>query len=462
MKRGLFAVGATVLMLVGLLAAVGGSASAAPMPASAPAATTAWAYGGSNSSSGSYTVGNYTVSWSVSVSADVIFNATPNGPNTTELEAQRTLGISIVLTLSAGKAYIQFSYHGTEADTAYANITNASTVYVHDLPVKALGIENSAVHGHAALAESLVASGIDGQSASAYLNVSGKADAQVAFTPALGVVPLNLTGVSAWNSTAIANPSADWTINYSYAFHGWNDTSASGSSGHSGSWTATGPVELYGQVLTLGIPQFHDHAPRLGVLLSLSGPAHLYDGFIVIPRGFDLFGGARHDYNNESMSNVTISQEPLFLTKGHVRATSLTASELVVGGAGGSVPLAVPGARALPAASGIGNSVVEQPESVAAAQSQSHCIEYGCAGTPWFSGLIALVVIGGVIAAVAGTAGVIEWRSYARRKNRSNQLVGGYSETMARGTPPAAAPSPTSLPSAPGGPANDLGPGRLP
>jgi len=458
-KHRLVAAGTALMVVVGLLAAFGGTASAAPVaPAGAP--TAEWAYGGMNNSSGSWTVGNLTVTWSTSIGVAVIFNATPTATNVTELQAHRTIGVNIQVGLAVPNASLTFAYKATEVDAGYANVTNASQVDSMGTMVPALGILDSSFHGTANLAESVVLKAT--HSASAFLNVSAVADAAVQFSPALGVVPLNLTANPSWNSTATATPSADWNVSYDYAVHGWNGTSATGSHSVAGSWTASGPVYLYGEVLTHALPPFHDHATRSAIVLSVHGPMSLYDGFIVIPRGFDVFGGAHQAYDSYAVSNYTVSSDTLYLSHGHLRATSFTASKVRIGGAAPTLALA--GAThptATPTGTNGGN-VTAQPEGLSAAQAQSKCMTKGCPlSGPWFSGLVAAAVIGGLIAAVAGTVGVVEWRSYSRRKNRTNQLVGGYGEGMALGVPPAViqptAP-PTSGPT--GGPAQIDGPTR--
>ncbi|HTW40371.1 MAG TPA: hypothetical protein VMF04_05925 [Thermoplasmata archaeon] len=463
-KRGLVAASTALLVVVGLLAAFGASASAAPVHTDS-AATTAWAYGGGNSASGSLTLGKLSASWNVSVDVVVIFHATPTVANTTELEEQRTLGVSVQVSLSEPNASLNYHYHAVEVDTAYANVSNDSTVYVGGAPVAALGIDNASYHGTATLAESLVATA-PGKMLSAYLNVSADAKANVAFSPSLGVVPLDLTGVSSWNSSANATPSASWNFSYNYAFHGWNNTTASGHHVRGGNWTASGPVALHGEVVTFGVPTFRDHTPRTAIVISVTGPATIYEGFLVVPHGFDIFGGGPQPYSHESMSTVAVSKDMLFVTTGrHLGVNSLSASEVTVGGTQGAAQpmIATPNAAAIPSAGMMGTSVVAQPESVSAAQSQANCIQNGCGSTPWFSGLLEAAVIGGVVAAVAGTVGVVEWRSYARRKNQARQLVGGYSEGLASGFPPAASVPPTPSPQAPtSGPTEIEGPNRQP
>ncbi|MFY9717949.1 MAG: hypothetical protein WAK40_08500 [Thermoplasmata archaeon] len=461
-KRGLAATGAAFMVVIGLLVAFGATASAAPVHADG-SAKVAWAYGGTGSSNGSITIGALTASWSAAINAVVILTATPTVANTTELEEQRTIGVTLQVSWSAPNGTLTYNYHATEADTAFANITNDSTVYAGGFAVPALGLDNSSFHGSASLAESLVAK-TPGKTASAYLNASGTANAAVDFTPALGLIPLHLAGVTDWNSTADVTSAANWNFSYSYAFHGWNNTTGAGGKARNGSLNASGPVSLNGQIVILGLPHFRDHVVRIGILLTVSGPANLYEGFLLVPRGFDPFGGARHIYSSDSMSNVTISGDLLFVNPGRVAVTSLSASEVTIGGAKGAQPMLASAGPvvSIPASTGVGTSVVEQPESVSAAQSQAHCIQAGCPGAgPWFSGLVAAAVIGALIATVVGTVGVVEWRSYARRKNQARQLVGGYSEGLSSGFPPASALPPTPpARTGPSGPSTVEGPGR--
>jgi hypothetical protein len=461
-KQRIAAVGATVLMVAGLFLVFAGTSAAAPVSAAASGSVSAgpaWAYGGTNTTSGTESIGPVNVSWTVTVGADVIFTATPTVANTTELHAQRTVGVSIALTVTGPKGTLTYNYKAVEADSAFANVTNASRVDVSGSMVPALGIDNASFHANASLTEAAVAKGTHA-SAGAYLNATAVAEAKVGFVPSLGVVPLNLTGVSSWNSTAEASPSAAWNVSFNYHLRGWNGTNASGAVTHNGSWKASGPVDLYGQVYAGELPRFHDHGDRLGIVIVVTGPADLYDGFIVVPHGFDPFGGAAQPYADHSMSDVAVSGETQFVTRGHLGVRSFSAGEMRFGGASGAVPLVAP-ATAQPIGNGVGGAVVEQPESVSTAQSQSHCLQFGCSGAaPWFSGLLAAAVIGGLIAAVAGAVGVVEWRSYARRKHRATQLVGGYGETLANGVPPAVANPPVPAPSAPSGPSIESGPGR--
>lgn len=455
--------GAAVLMVAALLTGVVGGASAASI-APAASATTAWAYGGTNSSSGTLTIGSTVVTWNVTVGVDVIFNATPTVANTTELQIQRTVAVDVYLTLTSPNLTGSFSLKGLEVDHGYANVTNASSVDASGTMVPALGLDNSSVSAKASLNEALVGTK-GGTTAFAYFNVSGAAHGTVQFTPALGLIPLNLTGITSWNSTATATPAAAWSFAYNYAYHGWNGTTGQGGATRTGSWNATGPVNLTGQVISLPAARFVDHAARTAVVLLVSGPADLYDGFLLVPHGFDLFGGQRQSFDYASLSTSTITGDVVFVSAGHLHLWSFSAARLTFGAsypAATAVPMTGGAApAAAPLTNGAAASVLAQPESVSAAQSQAHCLQFGCGATgPWYTGLAGAALIGALVVAVVGTVGVIEWQSYSRRKSTKNQLVGGYSESMAQGVPPGATlPSvPSSLPSM-GGPESPNGPG---
>ena len=70
---------------------------------------------------------------------------------------------------------------------------------------------------------------IAGHTASASLNVLGIGQASTSFSPSLGLIPLNLTGIEMWNSSATASPAASWVVSYSWADQGFNGTTGFGS-----------------------------------------------------------------------------------------------------------------------------------------------------------------------------------------------------------------------------------------
>ncbi len=457
--------GVALLMVLALGPALTGLASAAPAPATAPASASAeWAYGGLNGSNGTFNTSTGTITWSASFGIDVIFNATNTSAHTVELSAERTVGLTVSVSIKTTNLSATFNLKAVEVDRAYANLTNASTVYVGGVPTPALGIDNASTSAHASLAESVAGSGIYGSvpvTASKYFNLSGQAGASVQFTPALGLIPLNLTGVTDWNSTANATPQAAWNVSYAWIQHvgtalGVVTTNGSGAS--VGSWTKNTTVNLTGSAWTVGLPSFVDHKSRTGISLAITGPADLYDGFILIPHGFDFFGGATQSYDKDSFMAATLSTENLYVTGNHIGARSLSAARATFGTNGSAgISLAVPESVTPATVPTPTANVLAQPESPSQAQSQAGCLQHGCNGTPapWFSGLVAVGLIL-LVVGVAGTVATIEWRSHSRR-NSPPKLAGSTGGIGSAVTPPGAPGSPSAhppgqSPPSPGGP----------
>ena len=421
-KRRMLSVAAVALLALAILPLVGGSASAAAVGPSvaSPDRSVEWAYGGEGWASGTAVSGHLT--WNASAGAVVIFNATNTSSTTTELTANRTVAISISATFSAPGTTITYNLKAYEQDLAYANITNASSVTLSNLTtVPALGLINASLHATASLKASLVGT-VGNLSASDYLNVSGWAHAQVAFSPALGLVPLNLTGVTGWGSAANASGSAAWNVSWAFANHGWNGTSASLNGDVNGTWSATTEVLLVGHVAG---PWAHwvDHRARTAVVLGLVGPFDLYAGILLVPHAFNLFGGGVHAYDGAGVGGASVRAEYLFVTNGprHLSAESVTAANLTAGAptpssyvsAGLAPALAPATAAAAPAASPT-PTVWEQPEGVPAAQGQAHCLVFSCPGSsnPLAKLFLPIAIV--AVAAVAAIAVILSRRSRGR------------------------------------------------
>jgi hypothetical protein len=457
------AAGVAILMAFVAVPALSGAASAAPVMSTATTnPSTQWAYGGEGWSNNSLQYGDASITWNSSFGWTVVFTVTPTSADTWMIEEQRTVGITIVSTYHGPNVSGTYNYHAQESDVAFANITNQSTVYVNGAAVPALGIDNASASVNASISE-MVTKTVHGQTASASLDVMGLAQGAVSFSPSLGLIPLNLTGVDQWNSTATASPSASWNVSYAWADTGFNGTSGSGSGSKSGSLSGTGTVNLTGYKLHLATPQFTDHKSRVAVVLIVQGPFDVYDGFILIPHDFDLFGGGVHGYDSVALGSAAISAETLYVSSGP-GGPSVTAAATTFGANDASVntlaqPAVSPPANggAPAAGSSPGGTVVAQPMSVQAANAEANCLTHGCGGAaaaPMTGLVVALVGIAAVV--VVGTVGVIEWRSYARRRSQKG-LVGGYGESWPNGVPPASAVTPPQMPPSPEqSPADDV------
>ncbi len=353
----------------------------------------------------------------------VIFNATNTSAHTVELSAERTVSIAISVTgtvTNNSTVYnAAYSLKLLEVDSAHANISNNSSVLVRGNATPALGIDNASASAQDNLSESLVVSdALVNPLVADYLNVSGSARASVQFSPYLGLVPLNLTGVSSWTSSAMATPSASWNVNYTWVQHLLGVTT-NGSGKGGGGWNASGIITLAGSAFTVGMPHFSDSKTRTAIVLQITGPVDLYDGFILIPSGFDFLGGGTHVWDGHSFGSATMHPEDLYVLDGYVGVRSFTAARAQFG-ASGSVALAVPETKGPQTTTSPSGGVTMQPESPSQAQAQAACLQHGCpAAGSWFSGLVAVGLIALVVGVIAA-AGVIEWRSHSRRKTSSN------------------------------------------
>ncbi|HYA57034.1 MAG TPA: hypothetical protein VEH57_00995 [Thermoplasmata archaeon] len=450
------AVGVSLVLLMvcvegtGLAAASGAGVL---QPAANPLAQ--WAYGGQASWTGTTIDGNLTLTWTASYGWSVVFTSTSVNATVTQLEEQRTVGFDVTVQLAAPRLHAQLRYHAVENDTAFANLTTAATVLVNGVPVPALGILNASNMARATLSESLTAATAL-KSASAFLNVSASAASFVQFDPALGLVPLNLSGVSEWSSAAVASPSAQWMIDYAWSTHSFNGTQAGNSGSGQGSWSTSTAVALTGLVVNVA-PVFHDHHTRLAIQLVLIGGADLYDGFLLVPHDFDLFGGATQPFDQYSVGSASLTAggqgEVLFLTPGRVGPSSLTAAQTTFGASTATVATAQPQGGLAPAAeSSPGTTVVAQPMSVGQAHSIANCLSTGAGcsspvgGLP--RGLFFVVVVGAVVlvVAVAGLVLVTERRRIPPPVYPNARLyppgAAGVTAHPARGTTPGSPPPP--------------------
>ncbi|MGA8710239.1 MAG: hypothetical protein WB786_03290 [Thermoplasmata archaeon] len=454
-KGWVVAAGVALLLALVAIPALSGAASAASVTSAvSDNPSTQWAYGGQGWSNNTLLYGNVTITWNAAFGWTVVFTVTPTTPGTWMLEEQRTVGITISASYAGPILHATYNYHGQEVDTAFANLTNQSFVYVSGQPVPALGIDNASAAVSASISES-ASKTIGGQTASATLDVMGIGNAATSFSPSLGLIPLNLSGVNEWNSTATGSPTASWNVSYSWTDQAFNGTTGSGSGSKAGSLSGSGPVNLTGFKVHLDTtPVFRDGKDRTAIVLVVQGVFDNYDGFIFVPHAFDLFGTAAHDYDATSLGSAGISAQTLYVSSGS-NGPSVTAASTSFGANDQSVnALATPVSPVAPAAGAPSpsGSVLAQPMSVAAANAEANCLTNGCGGVAAAAGpsdLLLIALVGIAVALVVGTVGVVEWRSYARRQSQKG-LVGGYGESWPNGVPPAGAISPPTMGSSDG------------
>jgi hypothetical protein len=290
----------------------------------------------------------------------------------------------------------------------------------------------------------------------ATFDLMGSAHFQAQFTPALGLIPLNLSSANEWNSTAQIAPSGSWSVTWSWANNGFGNNTGSGSGSSNGTAGVAGTVRLTGYVAHLPPVVWPDHKPRTAIVLVVEGPLGnywFYDGFVIAPGSFPMFGTGTAAYAADSYGSASVQAQTMYVSSS-ARGPQISAGATTFGATNPSTVGVAGGPTELSSAaapSGPGTTVQGEPMTVPAAQAEAGCLTTGCGGAatggnaPVGLGFAVVVVVAALaVVAVVGSVAVIEWRSYARRRARKD-LVGGYAESWSNGVPPTVAgPAPPS------------------
>jgi hypothetical protein len=413
-----FAIAATLSMLFAI-PIVGAPGSAAPLangatPAVAPATASGspqWAYVGSKTITGDVTVTGangtgFELQYHAQFGWTVIFTQTNTSSTTFQIEAQRTAGAELYVNLctpTCANPMWTGNYTATAADqaTAFGNFTRDGVVYVNGAPTPALGFLNGSGSDQGNLHSQLTVTGMASQVEKWFFNVSGSAQAQVSFTPELGLIPYSLSPGETWNSSALFNLSGSYALAWQF------DGPRGASSGNpSGSISANGTLDLngaYSQALSLK----NGELTRV-LLLSVSGPFDMADGVIVLPHMGNVFSGDASALGNHALGFAPLASTSAVdydSSSGHLGiAAAATNFRPAVSGS-------VPTTAMVPAAtSSSGGDIQAQPTTVAVAEACAATLLTGgsCATVPttWFTNLFHITGIE-LLAAIAGIVGLV-------------------------------------------------------
>ncbi|MFI5418646.1 MAG: hypothetical protein ACHQ2Y_07110, partial [Candidatus Lutacidiplasmatales archaeon] len=414
---------ATAALIVVLLTPA--FATAAPLPSGTPVNTAQWAYGGQRWVNVSATLPNGTFSESVFFGWHVIFSSTNTSATTVAIEAQRVMAADVFInycspTCTSPVRSGNVSIVGWERDVGFANLTSAATVYENGVAAPAVGLLNASAQSASRLNQSYAFSqslGAISHSASASLVMAGSASASSSFSPALGLVPLNLSANLTWNSTSNYTAQAAWSGSFGYALHGPAGGNLSGSGTPGGNITGGGIVSLNGA--DLGSVTLRNGQTAPVIAIQVFGPFDDLDGVILIPHGYNAFGGAAHAWDTHEVGGATIGTSRLdafvdgsrHLHLVAAASTYLTANHMLTVPGAPSPGDGRVSADAAPAASA-GTLVQAQPESVAQASQGQHCLSVGCATGPSGPGSVGtvIVLVGLIAVLVVGSIAVVQWR----------------------------------------------------
>ncbi len=194
----------------------------------------------------------------------------------------------------------------------YLNLTRAGTVYEGGTAVPAIALLDSSASANGwarSSADITVVTPQGTKHATESFSAQGQAAASLAFSPALGLIPLTLNLGDTWNATSAYTGSGAWSVGWTY-----EKTNASGatvviSGTPSGSLNATGEVSVEGTVV--GSMPLPGGVVVPTVLLSFSSDLEVLDGMIILPRGAGFFDGAVQPWDQYRLGFASLQMHQL-------------------------------------------------------------------------------------------------------------------------------------------------------
>jgi len=428
---------------------------AAASPATAYADTGAppgpvWAYGAQANVSATWTnaSGGYTAALTAFFGWDVVITQTNTSGSVTELHANRTMALDLYVTYckpNCANAAVtaNASFRAWETEDGFANLTSNGTVYANGGPEPALAILNASDRVRANMTESL-----DGavhvllatKPVRYYFTVQAESQAAVAFSPALGLVPLSVGAGSTWNSTSDFAASGSWAADFMFSKAPLAGPVSDGARSVAGNVSGSGTVGVHG--IDLGPFDLETGEVTDAIALLVVGPFHVREGFLFVPSDADVFGSGEQawtSYSNGSASAATATID----VGSHLPHLGLIASATGYGPRSNDVsalgPYSTDGMA--PQDSNGAGVLQAQPEPVTAAQGNSACLAAGTCPNQQGTGKLPMrVPVGavGLLLAVVVVAALI---------------AGGLVAARRRPVPPPPSPNASLYPPADAGPA---------
>jgi hypothetical protein len=456
---------AAVVAVLVVLALPIGVAGASPSPA-ASTSQTLWAYGAvrtvdfsGTSESGWQYAGNATYGFSV------ILSQTNTSANGIELTVNRTMGALFsehycYPSCQSPRYFGNLTDHVYETLVASANLTSAGTVDENGPTVAAIALNDSHSYLKANVTEasSSYLPTILGLGApiarSHYLGANVVATSTVSFSPGLGILPDDLSTAQSWNASAayVAHVAATYTYYDSLTVGG--RPIVIGPVVGNLSVPAMGSVSLYGNftpsdTVNLGGVVYPE------VSIKVVGPFDVREGFILVPRASDLFGGSALPWGAHENGTATATMSYLDVRASQGGHLGIGGSAWVYDSSTLGPSSGIPGSSGvaqLTSATGPGSdaappTVVQgEPESVPAAQSQQACLLTG-AGCPTggsngpvaLHGLVGLLAVGVVVVVVIAAVLLI-----AERRRMPPPAYPNAALYPPGATPPGSRASPTT------------------
>jgi hypothetical protein len=466
--RALLAAPAALVVALLLLPGVSAATPASGATAAIGANQTQWAYGVQKNLSFTTTSNGTTYNVTGSFDYAVVFTQTNYTASSFQLEVQRTIGFTLTATYAGLYATAKLTAKGYENDTGFANFTTNGTVYVNGTAVPAVADENQSHTTVAGYVQSWTVT-LGKHTASGHLDATLASQGHTTFSPAMGILPDNVTAGMSWNSSTYFDHVGTVQGAYNSTRTRLNGVTTTSNGSLNANDGLAGSEPVYGT--DVGSVTLANGLSGQQIVLTTVGPLQPRDGVLWTTSGTDLFqnnklvGGAfglislqtdRLDWVPHSHGHLGIAASETGF--GPAPDANSVAGQSVTTQASTLSSGASPAQSGSPASEGI----QAEPMAVPQAQAIQNCVgsTQGACGTvlngnsPGSTTLghfpIGIVVIAGVgaIAVIAGLL-VVGRRRTPKYPTRTTVGYASASSMSAPAPPPRAPSSPPANPEEP-------------
>lgn len=387
MRKGLMvrliAVAACLLVATQLVPLSAGRLS--PSVSTGTGAPEKWAYGYQEWSNNTVLSSTYLLTYTSYYASEVVTTATNTSNSTIQLEGTWNWAYSYdylycAPNCSAPTTSYNLTLSEWGASHMFTNTTSTASVKETKGPAPALGVQNGSYVSSSNYSERYlyIYNGSTVYKGVAFTGTNSSWFAQ--FSPALGMIPWNLSKNLTWNSTSSVFTGAESQSKYLYVYQGYGENSISRGDAYS-KYTLPSNETVNGR--DLGNVTLSNGQSASNVSLAYTGPFYVAYGLFYAPQSATVFGGATQNWSVGVLYGTLPATPAVYvrgsLTGGLYRVVGgITSWNTQVTAVGVPPVTTASGGSHLQAAL---NSVtsVAQPERVGDAQRIAQCLRGGCA-----------------------------------------------------------------------------------
>jgi hypothetical protein len=293
--------GLLAVAVVGMLLGTSAFAQASPVP-TGQAPPQHWYYAYQNWTNRTTGNGSAALTYSVQSYVDITEQITATNTSATTVEMMgvqqvvRNLNVTACSPNCTAPRYVTvLTYRGLADRTQFLNFTTNASVLepagtANATAAPALGITNASAYGQQTLTERSTTT-MGNRSLARTLDETSSSRYAIVFSPALGLIPWNLSKNLTWDSHSAFSAVGGWNVSYTATGSGNGRTwTHNGTSSYT--VNRTGHESVYGKYHLVG-PSARTGNKTIGVIgLRYRGPFNFDGGLFMTAIGSDLFAGA--------------------------------------------------------------------------------------------------------------------------------------------------------------------------